>query len=72
MQGLTINPNPDGSKKKCTAVRLEVIYDSQATNRKQGGLSVRAPLPCHTPVGHLGVIYDSQLTEYTKNTTTNK
>jgi hypothetical protein len=26
-------------------MRLGVIYDSQATNRKQGGLPVRAPLP---------------------------
>jgi hypothetical protein len=25
-------------------MRLGVIYDSQVTNRKQGGLSVRAPL----------------------------
>jgi hypothetical protein len=31
--------------KKCVAVGLGVIYDSQATNRKQGGLPVRAPLP---------------------------
>ncbi len=28
-----------------------LIYDSQATNRKQVGLSVRAPLPHHTPIG---------------------
>jgi hypothetical protein len=36
---------------------LGVIYDSQATNRKQGG-----------PIGCLGVIYDSQLARilYTK------
>ncbi len=31
--------------KKCVAVRKGVIYDSQATNRKQGGLPVRASLP---------------------------
>jgi hypothetical protein len=31
--------------KKCIAVRLGVIFDSQATKRKQGGLPVRAPLP---------------------------
>ncbi len=30
--------------KKCVAVRLEIIYDSQSTNTKQGGLPVRAPL----------------------------
>jgi hypothetical protein len=30
--------------KKCVAVWLGVIYDSQATNRKKGRLSVRAPL----------------------------
>jgi hypothetical protein len=31
--------------KKCLAVRLGVIYDSRATNRKKGRLPVRAPLP---------------------------
>jgi hypothetical protein len=30
---------------KCVAVRLGVIYDSHSTNRKQGRLPVRAPLP---------------------------
>jgi hypothetical protein len=32
------------SIKKCIAMWLGVLYDSQATNRKQGGLSVRAAL----------------------------
>jgi hypothetical protein len=31
--------------KKYVAVRLGVLYDSHATNQKQGGLPVRAPLP---------------------------
>jgi hypothetical protein len=31
--------------KKYIAVWLGVMYDSQATNRKQGGLPVRAPSP---------------------------
>jgi hypothetical protein len=31
--------------KKCIAVWLEVIYDSQATNGKQGGLPVKIPIP---------------------------
>jgi hypothetical protein len=31
--------------KKYIVVELGVIYDSQATNRKQGGLPVRAPRP---------------------------
>jgi hypothetical protein len=46
--------------KKGVAVWLGVIYDPQTTNRKQGGLPVRAPLPHRTPIGRLGVIYDSQ------------
>ncbi len=33
------------AKKRGIAVRLGVIYDFQASNRKQGGLPVRAPLP---------------------------
>ncbi len=33
------------SYKKYVAMRLKVIYDSQATNRKQGGLPVTAPPP---------------------------
>jgi hypothetical protein len=37
---LRINPNPDGYK-KCIAMRLEVIYDFQATNRKLEGLLPR-------------------------------
>jgi hypothetical protein len=46
--------------KKLIAVQLGVICDSQVTNRKQGGLPVRAlPLPCRTLIGRLGVIYDS-------------
>jgi hypothetical protein len=31
--------------KKCGAERLGVIYDSQTTNRKKGGQTVRVPLP---------------------------
>jgi hypothetical protein len=31
--------------KMCAAVQLGIIYDSQATSRKQGGLPVRAPFP---------------------------
>ncbi len=58
--------------KKCSAMRLEVIYDSQVTNRKQGRLLVRAPLSFSTPIGRLGVIYESQLAEIHKNTTTNR
>ncbi len=34
-------------------MRLGVIYHSQATNRKQGGLTVRAPSPCRTPIGRM-------------------
>jgi hypothetical protein len=40
----TLSPNLDDHK-KCIAIRLGVIYDSRATNRKQGGLPVRAPPP---------------------------
>jgi hypothetical protein len=50
--------------KTCVAVQL-VVYDSQASNRNQGGLTVRAP-PHSTPNGCLEVIYVSQLAEYTK------
>ncbi len=39
--------------KKCLAMRLEVIYDSRLADRKQGGLPVRAPIPCRTPIGCL-------------------
>jgi hypothetical protein len=54
-------------------MRLGVLYDSQATNRKQGGLPVRAPPPpCRTPIGHLEVIYDSQPSRKHKNTTKNR
>jgi hypothetical protein len=53
--------------KKCVAVWLEVIYDSQATNRKQGGLPVRAPLLSATflMVAWESYMDPSQL-EYTK------
>jgi hypothetical protein len=51
---------------------LGVISDSQATNRKQEGLPVRAPLPLHTPIGRLGVIYDSQPAGIHKNTIRNR
>jgi hypothetical protein len=51
-------------------MRMGVTYDSKATNRKQGGLPVRAPLPHRIPIGRLGVIYNSQPSEIHKNTTT--
>jgi hypothetical protein len=44
------------AKKKWIAVRLGVIYDSQATKSKEGGIPVVAPLPGRTPLGHKGVI----------------
>jgi hypothetical protein len=53
---------------KCVVVQLGVIHDSQATNRKQGGLPFRAPLPPPTPIHQLGVIYDPQPEEIHKNT----
>jgi hypothetical protein len=40
----SLNPNPDAIR-KCIAVRLGVIYDSQGANWKQGGLPMRDPLP---------------------------
>jgi hypothetical protein len=45
--------------KKCIAVGLEVIFDSQATNRKQEGLPVRAlpAFPCHPPISHLVLLF---------------
>ncbi len=51
-----------------------VIYYSQATNTKQGGLPTRIPTPppLRTPIGRLGVIYDSQPTRIHKKTTTNR
>ncbi len=50
------------ARKKCVAVRLGVIYDFLVTNKKQEGLPVRAALPpCRTPIGRLGVMYDSEL-----------
>jgi hypothetical protein len=58
-------------KKKCVVVRLGVMYDFQATKRKQKGPPVRAP-PCRIPIGHLGVIYDFQLAGIHKKTTTNR
>jgi hypothetical protein len=57
---------------KCITMQLGVMYDSQAKNRKLGGLSVRAPSPCRTPIGHLGVIYDSQQVGIHKITTANR
>jgi hypothetical protein len=62
---LILNPSQDGYK-KCVAMWLGVIYDSQATNRRQGGLPARAPLPRSSPAGRLGVIYDSNRPKYTK------
>ncbi len=38
-----VNPYPGMAIRKCVAVWLGVIYDFQATNRKDGGLSVRHP-----------------------------
>ncbi len=59
--------NQDCYKKKCETVRLGVIYDSQATNRKLGGIPVRALLP---PAALLLVAWESYVTpsqpEYTK------
>jgi hypothetical protein len=52
--------------KKCVAVGLRVIYDSQATNRKLGGLLARTPFPSTL----LLVVWESYMTpnrpEYTK------
>jgi hypothetical protein len=62
---VTRNPNPDGYKKG-VAMRLGVICDSQATMRKQGGLPLRAPLPCRTSIGRLEIIHDSSRPKYTK------
>jgi hypothetical protein len=54
--------------KKCVAVRLGVIYDSQVTNNKQGGLPARTPKP---PVALLLVAWESYMTPsrpgYTKS-----
>ncbi len=47
---------------KVRSLHLGVIYDSQAINRKYGGLTVRAP----TPIGNLGVIYS--MTPASRNT----
>jgi hypothetical protein len=71
------NSNLDGDKKS-TAVWLGVICDSQVTNRKQKD-SMWGPQfywspgshPRHTPIGCLGVIYDSQPADIQKNTITN-
>jgi hypothetical protein len=65
------SPNPDGYK-KCVAVQLGVIYDSQVTNRKQARLPVRAPSSPCTPFGRLGVIYDLQRDRVHKNTITKR
>ncbi len=52
--------------KKCIYVRLGVIYDSQVTNRNQGGPPVRALLPLPysnwSPGSHIG-LPDSQYTQ---------
>jgi hypothetical protein len=67
-----LNPNRDGYKKH-TTVQLGVMYDSQATNRKQGGLPVRAILPAALLlVTWESYVYDSQLAKTYKNTTTNR
>jgi hypothetical protein len=50
-----------------------VIYNSQVTNKKQGGLPVRAPFtPRRIPIGCPGVIYNFQPAEIHKITTTNR
>jgi hypothetical protein len=53
--------------KKCKAVRLGITHDFLATNRKQGGLPVRATLPF---AALLLVNWESYMTpvrpEYTK------
>jgi hypothetical protein len=66
-----LNNNLDGYK-KYIAMQLGVIYESQMTNRKQGGLLLRALLPHCTPIGCLVVIYDFKLAERHKNTIKNK
>jgi hypothetical protein len=60
--------------KKCIAVQLGLIYDSPATNWKQGGVPLRVPLPHCTLIGRLGVICDSQVAKIHihVNTTTNR
>jgi hypothetical protein len=58
----SVNLDPDGYEKKCVTVRLRVKYDSQATNRKQGELPMRAPLP----PPHSYWQPDSQPPKYTK------
>jgi hypothetical protein len=58
--------------KKCLAVRLGVINDSKATNRKLGGLPAKTPSSLCSPIDRLGVIYDSDLARIYKNTTTNR
>jgi hypothetical protein len=45
--------------KKYVAVRLGVIYDSQVTNSKQGGLPLRTTLP---PATLLLVAWESYVT----------
>ncbi len=47
-----------------------VIYDSQVTNRDD--YLWEPPFPCCTPIGLLGVIYDSQPAGMHTNTTTNR
>jgi hypothetical protein len=61
-----INSNLDGYK-KCAAVQLGVIYDSQPNNRKLGGLPARTLTPSSAL---LLVFWESYITpsqlEYTK------
>ncbi len=52
--------------KKCIAMRLGVIYDSQMTNRKQRGLRVRDLKSLLHSYWRLGV-YDSQSAAMHKN-----
>jgi hypothetical protein len=50
--------------KKSLAMQLGSIYDSQASNRKQGALPVRAPLP---PIALLSVAQASWNTQKYQN-----
>jgi hypothetical protein len=47
-------------KKKLVAMQLEVIYDSQATNRKLGRFPVGAPFP---PASLLLVVWESYMSQ---------
>jgi hypothetical protein len=57
--------------KNYIVVRLGVIYDSQASNRKQGTPG-EGPSPPTPLIGCLGVIYDSQPSRIHTNSTRNR